>query len=179
MLESVRGIAEFKDSNGGIISISVTNQSDSLAAGVANAYLDAFISYYRDEQVEDLKRELAFTDSRLAEIEAEVRSMEDSLFAQELEFVDRRTAELQGEMESAEDALYNFKRQHQILPDDSIELEKLSRRLSRLQLLVDQRTALHTNLLSQREQIRLKHAHLKLPGVGAVQEFVVAAAIAQ
>ena len=163
ILSELDGMTRFEETNGGVVTIFVESTNDSLAAGLANAYINAYFAYHEEEQEKIIQRELDFVDLRLQEIEHDLPGVKDSLFDEELEFVNRRIEELGKEVRTAEDSLYAFKRRHAQLPKDSVEFDKLARDVSWIRQLLDTRTAVYRSLLNQREQVRLKQQHLQLP----------------
>ena len=80
-LDGLAACSQFMQDASGVLTIAVTLRNPTMAASIANAYVEELTAYYTDKQQEQAQNDIDFIESRLKTLEAELRAAEDSLVA--------------------------------------------------------------------------------------------------
>ena len=80
-LDGLAACSEFTQDASGVITISVTLEDPVMAAAAANAYVEELVVFYTEKQQEQTTEDLAFIETRMKTVGAELRAAESSLVA--------------------------------------------------------------------------------------------------
>ena len=127
-------MAEFQ-SEGGLISIVITNHDSLLAASVANTYA---------KELQDYKTLLSVE------------------LSESLDFLNARIDSAENYLKKTEKSLLEFKRSYRGRLDQLDLIDQLRTEYSWRQMLLDSRVKVYNSLLSQREELRYEH-HREMP----------------
>ena len=80
-LDGLAACSEFKQNAPGVLTVAVTLDDFTMAAAVANAYLEELIILHTDKRQKRVQEDVEFIGSRLKAMEADLRAAEDSIVA--------------------------------------------------------------------------------------------------
>ena len=133
-LDELKGMSEFFQGEGGLVTIVITCRDSLVAASLANVFIDELRDYYNHLSRSELMEDLKFLNARIDSAGADLRESQRSLL--------------------------DFKRQQRERLDQLDLIDELRTEYAWRQMLLNSRSQVYSSLLSQRESLRYEH-HLE------------------